>query len=27
VFAKLARDRDRHPKGAAARKQGGVVEP
>jgi N-acetylmuramic acid 6-phosphate etherase len=27
VFAELAKDRDRHPKGAAARKQGGAVEP
>src|SRR5260370_32967625 len=27
VFAKLARDRDRHPKGAAARKQGQAVGP
>jgi N-acetylmuramic acid 6-phosphate etherase len=27
VFAELARDRDRYPKGAVARKQGGAVEP
>jgi N-acetylmuramic acid 6-phosphate etherase len=26
VFAELAKDRDRHPKGAVARKQGGAVE-
>jgi N-acetylmuramic acid 6-phosphate etherase len=27
VFAELTKDRDRHPKEAAARKQGGAVEP
>jgi N-acetylmuramic acid 6-phosphate etherase len=27
VFAELAKDPDRHPKGVAARKQGGAVEP
>src|SRR3954447_5686119 len=27
VFAELARDRERHPKGSEARKQGGAVEP
>jgi N-acetylmuramic acid 6-phosphate etherase len=27
VFAELAKDRDRHSKGAAARKHGGAVEP
>lgn len=27
VFAELAKDRDRHPEGATARKQGGAVEP
>jgi N-acetylmuramic acid 6-phosphate etherase len=27
VFAELTKDPDRHPKGPAARKQGGAVEP